>query len=71
MKRFNVGNDMMGFALESKLPVLQCVVVNGLEGARVEKKKTNLGKKIVSVKIFRLKYLQFGMRKTELRISSV
>lgn len=38
--------------------MLQCVMVNGLDGASVEK-NTNLGKKIVSVKIFRLKYLQF------------
>lgn len=48
---------MKTFALEKKLPLLQCVVVSNLEGTRVGKKNTSLDKKIVSVRIFRLKDL--------------
>lgn len=57
MKSFNVGSDTKTFALEKKLPLLQCVVVSNLKGIRVGKKNTSLDKKIVSVRIFRLKDL--------------
>ena len=34
---------------KKNLPVLHCVMVNGLEGAKVDEKNTNLGTKIASV----------------------
>lgn len=59
LKNFDVGRDMMRLALGEKWPVLQHVMVNGVEGTTVEKKRQNLGKRIVFTKIFRLKCLQF------------
>lgn len=45
LKSFDVGRDMMRLVLGEKWPVLQHVMVNGVEGTTVEKKKTKFRQK--------------------------
>lgn len=55
---------MVRCALGKSPSVLSCVVVSGSEQATVGgKNNTDLGEKIVSMKIFRLKYLSFCYKK--------